>query len=94
MVTPEMLVAVVSEVCVGKAAELLRARLRVSASERGVLVGKVSGVVLSTGTPVIRKIINTMPPSCHIPTWMRATWYTYYSAIYSHTLTHSIISTP
>lgn len=62
MVTPEEIFMVLTlEVCVGEAAELLRARMGVSA-------GKVSGTVLSSGTPAIRRVTNTITPSCHIIT--------------------------
>lgn len=70
MVTPlEISVVLILEVCVGEAAELLRARLGVSAG-RSVSAGKVPGTVLSPGTPAIRRVTNTITPSCHMLTRM------------------------
>lgn len=62
MVTPEEISVVLTlEMCVGEGAVLLRARM-------GVPPGKVSGTVLSSGTPAIRRVTNTITPSCHIMT--------------------------
>lgn len=70
MVTPEEIsVVLMLEVCVGKAAELLRASVRVSAG-RAVSAGTVPNVVISPDAPVIRRVTNTVTPSCHMLTWM------------------------
>jgi hypothetical protein len=70
MVTPEEISVVLTlEVCVGEAAELLRARLGVSTG-KAVSAGMVPGTVLSPGTPAIRRVTNTITPSCHMLPWM------------------------
>lgn len=48
------------EVYVGKTAELLRAGLRLAVGVKVVSAGKVLTSLLPTGTPVIRKAINTV----------------------------------
>lgn len=70
MITPEEISVVLTlEVCVGEAAELLRARLGVSV-ERAVSAEKVPGTVLSPCTPAIRRVSNTITLSYQMLTWM------------------------
>lgn len=68
MVTPEEIpVLLTLEVSVGKAAELLRARLGVPAG-RVVFAEKIPGTI--PGPPAIRRVSNSIIPWCYMLTWM------------------------
>lgn len=62
---------VVLEVRAGKAAELLRAGMRVVANGEIGSVGKVLAVLLSPGTSAIRRAISTISCVCHAMTIVR-----------------------
>lgn len=68
MVRPEEnSVVLMLEVCAGEAAELLSARERVTVG-CAVSAGVVPSAVVAPGTPVIRKVTNTVTLSHHMLT--------------------------